>query len=214
MSYGTLMIGDVAMKPIKNRRGFTLLELLVVIGLIGLLMSLLLPAILKSKDSGQDKRIEAGGDAIVTAINAYRLRYHKWPADKKELENGKDAYYGTDPQECTSQYDYIFYTAKNYEHWKNNGWKPETESETRGSTHCLASDFAGDNHVVFDRLKNPPDGSTAKDEPLIDMDDFVTDRHGNVLKSADGEQYRIIFDFEGNYYPSGGVLIEGFPASK
>ncbi len=81
---------------VGSKGGFTLLELLVVIGLIGILMALLLPAILKSKDNGAKKRIEVGALALKTAINNYRSTYHKWPAKTSDLEAGKDVTYGAD----------------------------------------------------------------------------------------------------------------------
>ena len=76
--------------------GFTLLELLIVIGLITLLMALLLPAILKSKNKGDAQRIESNSMAIIAAIDGYKLRYHKWPAKNSDLEAGNDVTYGSD----------------------------------------------------------------------------------------------------------------------
>ena len=76
--------------------GFTLLELLIVIGLITLLMALLLPAILKSKNKGDAQRIESNSMAIIAAIDGYKLRYHKWPAKNSDLEAGNDVTYDSD----------------------------------------------------------------------------------------------------------------------
>mgnify|MGYP006432603667 CR=1 FL=1 len=80
----------------KRRRGFTLLELLVVIAIMGVLMALLLPAILKFKDKSRATRADVQVRAIGSAINAYRLRYHKWPAHNGDLEAGEDVTYGTE----------------------------------------------------------------------------------------------------------------------
>ena len=75
--------------------GFTLLELLIVIGLITLLMALLLPAIIKAKDNGQKQRIASNARVIASAIDGYKLRYHKWPAKDSDLSAGKDVTYGS-----------------------------------------------------------------------------------------------------------------------
>jgi type II secretory pathway pseudopilin PulG len=118
---------------------------------------------LKSKDKGIHQRAEANASAIVTAIDAYKARYHKWPAADNDLDSGRDVTYGT------------------------------TNTP---------------NEVVFDKLSKPPDGSNAKDEPVIDMSDFVTDSSGNVLRKVGGRQYMITFDIDGDYSPSGGVKVE------
>ena len=88
------MYGIVWRINMKRRDGFTLLELLVVIGLITLLMALLLPAIVKVKDSGQKKRAEVNARAIASAVDGYKLRYHKFPAKNADLEAGRDVTYG------------------------------------------------------------------------------------------------------------------------
>ena len=83
-------------EEMHKRNGFTLIELLVVIGLIGVLMALLLPAIIKAKNTGKEKRVASNAKVITSSINAYKLRYHKWPAKKSDLVAGEDVTYGTD----------------------------------------------------------------------------------------------------------------------
>jgi prepilin-type N-terminal cleavage/methylation domain-containing protein len=85
--------------------GFTLLELLIVIGLITLLMALLLPAIIKAKNSGQKQRTASNAKAIVAAIDGYKLRYHKWPAKNSDLETGRDVTYGSDGKDNKIVFD-------------------------------------------------------------------------------------------------------------
>jgi len=78
----------------RRRRGFTLLELLVVIAIMGVLMGLLLPAILKVKNKSKEKRANIQAKAIASSIDAYRLRYHEWPARTSDLNKGEDVTYG------------------------------------------------------------------------------------------------------------------------
>jgi hypothetical protein len=127
-------------------------------------MALLLPAIMESKTHGEDERIRINSKAIVAAIDGFKLRYHKWPADNGDLGQGEDVTYGT-------------------------------------SGH--------DNHLVFDKLVNPPDGNPGADDALIDLSDFIVDKSGNVLKGPlpDGEQYKITLDINADHTPSGGISV-------
>ncbi len=169
----------------KRRDGFTLLELLVVIGLIGVLMALLLPAIIKVKDQGQEKRIEVNAKAIEAAIDAYKMRYHKFPAKNTDLSAGEDVYYGND----TGEY------------YHNQADKDKDPPER-------IFECGGDNRFSIRKLAYPPDGNqVSHDDPFIDLNDFIVDGAGNVLKSVGGEQYRITLDLDGNYFPPGGVAI-------
>ena len=169
----------------KRKNGFTLLELLIVVGLMGILMALLLPALIKVKDTGSEKRIEVNAKAILVGVNIYKQRYHKWPADTDDLENGVDVYYGSrsDPHELY-------------------------ESEGNAVQGNNKIKWANNNSVIFNRLVRPPDGS-GSDAPCIDLSDFIVDGNGNVLMrpGEDEEQYRITFDLDGNYTPSGGTAV-------
>jgi prepilin-type N-terminal cleavage/methylation domain-containing protein len=79
----------------KQKRGFTLLELLIVISIMVAMMGLLLPAVAKMKRKGKAQLNDIQQRAIVSAVHAYRLRYHKWPAPVSDLEAGLDMTYGT-----------------------------------------------------------------------------------------------------------------------
>ncbi len=67
------------MPALKSPRGFTMIELLVVVAIIGVLMSLLFPAVQGALDSA--KKAQAKNDAmqIATAIVAYDTEYGRLP---------------------------------------------------------------------------------------------------------------------------------------
>ena len=67
------------MPALKSPPGFTIIELLVVVAVIGVLMSLLFPAVQGALDSA--KKAQAKNDAmqIATAIVAYDTEYGRLP---------------------------------------------------------------------------------------------------------------------------------------
>ena len=94
--------------PPTSARGFTLLELLIVISLIVVLMGLLVPAIMKVNGGAKDKRRSLEVRVIGSAIQAYKLQEKHFPAPVLDLSpppvNALDYYYGEDSG--TTSYSY------------------------------------------------------------------------------------------------------------
>lgn len=67
------------MKSSRRRRGFTLIEMLVVMGVIVLLMAMLFPAIKGALQSSQRNQAQAEVNALAAAIRAYQAEYGKLP---------------------------------------------------------------------------------------------------------------------------------------
>ena len=67
--------------------GFTLVELLVVISIVGLLAGLMSVAIPKAMEAGKKAKVKGELTAIVAAVKAYKQEYGRWPVD---LPNGVD----------------------------------------------------------------------------------------------------------------------------
>lgn len=59
--------------------GFTLLELLVVVAIIGILVGIMLPAIGGVKIKAQIKKAESGVKSLAVACRAYHTEYGYWP---------------------------------------------------------------------------------------------------------------------------------------
>ena len=92
------------MRDVKRKRGFTLLELLVVVVIMAVLMGLLLPAVLKAKNQSKVRRSEVQVKALGSAIDGFILEHHHLPAPTKDLRTGDDYYYGTEePSQSTSK---------------------------------------------------------------------------------------------------------------
>jgi prepilin-type N-terminal cleavage/methylation domain-containing protein len=64
-----------------DSRAFSLIEMLVVIIIIGMLLSVLLPAYLQSRESAKRRRLESEKQILSGAVISYRSEYGRWPCD-------------------------------------------------------------------------------------------------------------------------------------
>jgi prepilin-type N-terminal cleavage/methylation domain-containing protein len=62
-----------------SQTGFTLVELLVVISIIGMLAGLMAVAIPKAMEGGKKAKAKGELNAIVAAVKAYKQEYGRWP---------------------------------------------------------------------------------------------------------------------------------------
>lgn len=70
---------------LKEKRGFTLLEMLMVIFIISLLLLLIIPNITKHKEKVSDKACQAYAAMVQTQVTSYELAEEKLPGSLSQL---------------------------------------------------------------------------------------------------------------------------------
>jgi prepilin-type N-terminal cleavage/methylation domain-containing protein len=75
-------------KPSPSRGGFTLVELLVVIGIIGILIGFLLPALNSARRASKDLACASNVRQIATALRMYAVEHRDYFPAAKELGTG------------------------------------------------------------------------------------------------------------------------------
>jgi len=71
---------------VSKLRGFSLIEILVVLVIMGLLISVVAPTVLNSADDARIQKAQADFKSIETALKIYRLDNYVYPSTEQELE--------------------------------------------------------------------------------------------------------------------------------
>ena len=69
----------------RRQRGFSLIEILVVLVIMGLLISVVAPTVLNSADDARVQKVQADFKAIATALKIYRLDNFVYPSTEQGL---------------------------------------------------------------------------------------------------------------------------------
>jgi len=73
-----------------RKRGFTLMEILIVVAIIGLLAALVMPNIIGRYEKSKEEIAKAQLEMLITAIEAFRLDTSRYPNSLEELINCQD----------------------------------------------------------------------------------------------------------------------------
>lgn len=70
----------------RNAAGFSLIEILVVVVIIGILAAVVVPRVMDEPDRAKVTRAKQDVQALVTALNIYKLHNHVYPSTEQGLE--------------------------------------------------------------------------------------------------------------------------------
>ncbi len=73
-------------KKIRNQKGFTLIELIVVVIIIGLLAGLVVPQFIKQEEKATAKAAKAQVELFGTALDTFRLDVGRYPTTQEGLQ--------------------------------------------------------------------------------------------------------------------------------
>lgn len=74
-------------QALKMQRGFTLMELMVVIVILGVLASLVVPNLMGNKDRADRQKAVSDILALENALDMYKLDNHRYPTTEQGLES-------------------------------------------------------------------------------------------------------------------------------
>lgn len=136
----------------KTQRGFTLVEIMVVLVIIGLLAAIIAPNVLNRADEARVQKVRADFKAIETALKIYRLDNFNYPTTEQGLE-ALVSKPGIDPVPPN---------------WKKDGYLPELPYDPWGRPYQYLSP-AEFGSGEYDILTLGADGVTGGEDQNADL---------------------------------------------
>lgn len=157
-----------------SRRAFTLLELLVVLGIISILLGLLLPAIRAVQNHARKSIAQGEVKTIESAWKLYYAHYHRWPTN--EVVSGSNP-------------------------WSSNGWKATTyiiDAAVADALQGVTNDPSLTSGEASAAGLINPDGLQLMEFTRFDTDGAPVSPWYRTGQPSEGLIYQVTFDSNGN----------------
>jgi general secretion pathway protein G len=137
-------------RTLRNSRGFTLIEIMVVVVIIGLLAAFILPNVFGNVEKAQVNKAKADIQSLETALTMYKLDNHKFPS----TDLGLSALWQrpNDP------------TVRN---WRKNGYIKRISADPWGNPYQYI--YPGTRGQEFDLFSFGADGQEGGEEANADI---------------------------------------------
>lgn len=121
----------------RVRRGFTLLELMIVVGIIGIMAAVAIPNFLNLTDEAKAARIQADLSTVGSAVEIYYAKNGKYPSDLGSLvsqsADGKGGYLRSEPKPPVDGTEYVLNATTGEVTYEFNGTKYSSFGTKTGS---------------------------------------------------------------------------------
>jgi general secretion pathway protein G len=134
----------------EGQRGFTLIEIMVVVIIIGLLAAVIVPSVINKVDEARVSKAKADIQSLETALTMYRLDNSKYPTTDQGLQ--ALVVQPTDPS---------------IRHWRQGGYLQRVSKDPWGADYQYV--FPGTHGREYDLYTLGADGQPGGDGPNADI---------------------------------------------